>query len=421
PRGFGLTTKSLEEFLERHQCGLLNDDDVCAPTFPGNLDALKQFQPEVYVEFSKKREAVQQVFDANIKHYINEWKLRRSGVLFSHSSSLPVVEQLSKMSDSQVEEFFAEALERLNQCGTIAKYGYCELKRQSMVEYRLEQEWERDRLNQVDLKLNAELCTLEQELSRLDTDLRSMQDMEKYWKETAKRLDVIEHESQEVLLQTEKILVHTAELDAQFRKRLLSVPKIAHSSCLLTNANVVGATELFSPWNTLMVADWEDQNKDITVAVDLSNLLTVCAVNCLSFENHTYCLRTLFGLVWFKVACDPIQSLKEKMAQSAPTIMPLDCLVVTEVECCTPPEDSRPVDCNAVEALAAYTVEFFQSRDGRSQLRSRLVGSTLESVVKYPLTTPVVQSCIFTAPTARWTMRKVDGSVDHPELVALRR
>ncbi|KAA3673968.1 uncharacterized protein DEA37_0011569 [Paragonimus westermani] len=287
------------------------------------------------------------------------------------------------MSDTQVEEFFAEALERLNQCGTIAKYGYCELKRQSMVEYRLEQEWERDRLNQVDLKLDAELCTLEQELSRLDTDLRSMQDMEKYWKETAKRLDVIEHESQEVLLQTEKILVHTAELDAHFRKRLLSVPKIVHSNCLLTNANVVGATELFSPWNTLMIADWEDQNKDITVAVDLSNLLTVCAVNCLSFENHTYCLRTLFGLLWFNVACNPIQSLKEKMAQSAPTIMPLDCLVVTEVECCAPPEDSRPVDCNAVEALAAYTVEFFQSRDGRSQLRSRLVGSTLESVVKH--------------------------------------
>ncbi|KAF5394153.1 hypothetical protein PHET_12148 [Paragonimus heterotremus] len=39
----------------------------------------------------------------------------------------------------------------------------------------------------MDLQLDAELCTLEQELSRLDTDLRSMQDMEKYWKETAKR------------------------------------------------------------------------------------------------------------------------------------------------------------------------------------------------------------------------------------------
>ncbi|KAF5397062.1 hypothetical protein PHET_10019 [Paragonimus heterotremus] len=102
PRGFGLTTKSLEEFLEQHQCVLLDEEDVLEATFPGNLDALKQFQPELYVEFSKKRKAVQQIFDANIKHYINEWKLRRSGVLFSHSSSLPVVEQLSKMTDSQV-------------------------------------------------------------------------------------------------------------------------------------------------------------------------------------------------------------------------------------------------------------------------------------------------------------------------------
>ncbi|KAF6768716.1 hypothetical protein AHF37_08425 [Paragonimus kellicotti] len=245
-------------------------------------------------------------------------------------------------------------------------------------------QWEHDRLAQVDLKLDAELCTLEQELSRLDTDLRSMQDMEKYWKETAKRLDVIEHESQEVLLQTQKLLVDTAELDADFRKRLLSAPKIVRTSHVLVGANVVGATELFSPWNTPMVAGRAGQNKDKTIAadVDLSNLLTVCAVNCLSFESQTYCLRTLFGLVWFKVACDPIQSVKEKMTQSVSTIMPLDCLVVTEVECCAPPEDSGPVDCNAVEALAAYTVEFFQSRDGRSQLRSRLVGSTLESVVK---------------------------------------
>ncbi|KAF6771851.1 hypothetical protein AHF37_09429 [Paragonimus kellicotti] len=48
PRGFGLTTKSLEEFLERHHCVLLDEEDVLEPTFPGNLDALKQFQVSLF-------------------------------------------------------------------------------------------------------------------------------------------------------------------------------------------------------------------------------------------------------------------------------------------------------------------------------------------------------------------------------------
>ncbi|KAA0190424.1 hypothetical protein FBUS_05998, partial [Fasciolopsis buskii] len=143
-----------------------------------------------------------------------------------------------------------------------------------------------------------------------------------------------------------------------------------------------GATELFIPSSDFVERVQVSGNKNIQdlSTEKASNKFSPADVICLSYDNHLYVIRTLFGLVHVVVTCRAVHAKTSGRGESPPFVIKPEHLIIHSVEVTLPLVDLSPVDCAAVHTLAEYVINLCNSREGRSQF-CRLVGMTLEKAV----------------------------------------
>ncbi|CAH8529714.1 unnamed protein product [Dicrocoelium dendriticum] len=376
---FGVAPSSLRDFLDRHPC------DPAVPSqcslFPNNLNDLKHLQPHLYEEFLELRSAVERSCTERISQYTEMAHCRRSGVLLDHSKSLPVVKQLRNMSSDELTTFLAEAHEKLYVAELCARHALCELKNAGLEEYQAEQKYELDRIEELLRRLDRDELLLQRTAAQLDSDFRAYQLVESSWTDCKKRSETLAEETKTLGNALRDVLAEGERLTSCLREfpKHNSDPTCAGLSPV---DRTVGASVLFpSPVahslrnRPTMDSGNADPSQDGT-----ANLLLPCTIDCLSFEEQKYSLRTLFGLIAFHVVCNSVQSIIQGKQKSS--FISLENLIVAEVECCAPPSHLLPAECEPVQAFADHTISFFNSRDGRSRLRALLIGVQLSKVIK---------------------------------------
>ncbi|TGZ62305.1 hypothetical protein CRM22_007513 [Opisthorchis felineus] len=371
----------LSEILWTRQPVSMDKENLPVPTFPDNLEKLKYYKPELYTEFLHARRAVEFRCLQRLSDYVRMCESRNFTVMNENWASKPVVEQMNKMDELQLSKFVAEARERFFQLESVAKQEYLDQLEEDNVDYRNEQKWEMDCLAKMQEEIDRERQRLEEQLKELDSEIKSWISLRDQWNKTSKGLEALDQEIQNLMLQMEKMTEEHAQMSREMFERL-STSCAPRRRCRGPVTFAVGAKDLFGPLDDKHISDPPDDDPG-EVAREITKLYLPCSIECVSFDDQAYSVRCLFGLVSFFFRCTAVQSTTTTTSRSSGvTVLPPTSLTVLTVECCAPPKDCTPVDCEAVESFAQFTIQFFNSLAGQAQLNSRLVGVSFDNAIQ---------------------------------------
>lgn len=306
---------------------------------------------------------------------------RQAEVLLELLATSPETQQLETVSKLDPLDFAAQAHQRFHQCIAHAIQDYREFAAANLESLLEEKRLIISRIRDLEKELDEELCGFESTLIMQKNVARKLREDSHQLKDKALRIKSVLDEISRTEVETKDTDSIQQGLSKGLSETILQIVRDAGLQPDLI-PEAPGATELFIPSRDFVKRFQVSEKKNIQdlSAEKASNKFSPADVICLSYDDHIYVIRTLFGLVHVVVTCRTVHTKISGRGELPPFVIKPEHLIIHSTEVTLPLVDLSPVDCAAVHTLAEYVINLCNSREGRSQF-CRLVGMTLEKAV----------------------------------------